>query len=409
MAAALRKGGERHESLRDGARIELGLRAFLEQGDFKGFTDTFEDLHGLQATARPGRAAADGRWLRLRRRRRLENLRAGARDEGHGRRPARRHVVHGGLHLPSGSRRPSGPRLAHAGDLSVDRGRADRSVEIHPLGIGGKEDPVRLVFDAPAGPAINASLVDLGNRFRLIVNEVDAIAPPHAAAEAAGGPRGLEMPARFQDRVRRVDSRRRRAPHRLQLRGHDRAPGRFRGDRRHRDWRSSTPARACARSRNCCARAKCITTSRPGWVGNSERWPDERLPSSEGGMLPRQSGAAGARLIDLTFGNVSVADHAAGVFAIKPSGVDYARAEGRGHRDRGPGRRAGRGRRVAAVVGHADASAAVPGVRGSGHPRDRAYAFAPRGGVGAGGPGHSRAWARRTRIISTARCPSPGP
>ena len=53
-------------------------------------------------------------------------------------------------------------------------------VEVHPLGIGGKEDPVRLVFDATAGPAVNASLIDLGNRFRLIVNEVDAIAPPHA-------------------------------------------------------------------------------------------------------------------------------------------------------------------------------------------------------------------------------------
>jgi L-arabinose isomerase len=54
------------------------------------------------------------------------------------------------------------------------------TAEIHPLGIGGKEDPVRLVFNAPAGPAINASLVDLGNRFRMIVNEVDAIVPPHA-------------------------------------------------------------------------------------------------------------------------------------------------------------------------------------------------------------------------------------
>ena len=52
------------------------------------------------------------------------------------------------------------------------------SLEVHPLGIGGKEDPVRLVFDAPAGPAINASIIDLGNRFRLVVNEVDAVAPP---------------------------------------------------------------------------------------------------------------------------------------------------------------------------------------------------------------------------------------
>jgi L-arabinose isomerase len=49
--------------------------------------------------------------------------------------------------------------------------------EIHPLGIGGKEDPVRLVFNAGAGPALNASVVDMGNRFRLLVNEVEAVAP----------------------------------------------------------------------------------------------------------------------------------------------------------------------------------------------------------------------------------------
>ena len=52
------------------------------------------------------------------------------------------------------------------------------SLEIHSLGIGGKEDPVRLVFNASAGPAIAASLIDLGNRFRLIVNETDAVAAP---------------------------------------------------------------------------------------------------------------------------------------------------------------------------------------------------------------------------------------
>jgi L-arabinose isomerase len=52
------------------------------------------------------------------------------------------------------------------------------SLEVHPLGIGGKEDPARLVFDAPAGPALNASLIDLGNRFRLLVNEVDVVRPP---------------------------------------------------------------------------------------------------------------------------------------------------------------------------------------------------------------------------------------
>jgi L-arabinose isomerase len=53
------------------------------------------------------------------------------------------------------------------------------SCEIHPLGIGGKADPVRLVFGSASGPALNASVIDLGNRFRLLVNEVEAVKPTH--------------------------------------------------------------------------------------------------------------------------------------------------------------------------------------------------------------------------------------
>ena len=156
VAPELRRGGARHESLRDGARIELGLRAFLERGGFKGFTTTFEDLHGLKQLPGLAAAAADGRRLRLRRRGRLENRRARARDESHGRGAARRHLVHGGLHLPS--RRPTAircsARTCWKSAQSIAAGKP--SLEIHPLGIGGKEDPVRLVFDAPAGPALNA-------------------------------------------------------------------------------------------------------------------------------------------------------------------------------------------------------------------------------------------------------------
>jgi L-arabinose isomerase len=55
--------------------------------------------------------------------------------------------------------------------------KATPSLEIHPLGIGGKADPVRLVFDTPARSALNASLIDMGNRFRLLVNEVEVVAP----------------------------------------------------------------------------------------------------------------------------------------------------------------------------------------------------------------------------------------
>jgi L-arabinose isomerase len=67
---------------------------------------------------------------------------------------------------------------AHMLEICPSIAAAKPKVEIHPLGIGGKEDPVRLVFDAPAGPALNACLVDLGNRFRMIVNEVDAVKVP---------------------------------------------------------------------------------------------------------------------------------------------------------------------------------------------------------------------------------------
>jgi L-arabinose isomerase len=75
---------------------------------------------------------------------------------------------------------PAGPLIlgSHMLEVCPSIASGKPSLEIHPLGIGGKEDPVRLVFDAPAGPAVAASLIDLGNRFRLIVNETDAVVPP---------------------------------------------------------------------------------------------------------------------------------------------------------------------------------------------------------------------------------------
>ena len=107
------------------------------------------------------------------------------------------------------------------------------SLEIHPLGIGGKEDPVRLVFDAPTGPALNACLIDLGTRFRLLINEVVAVVHP-PAAETPRRARGLGMQARLQDGLRRLDPRRRGAPHRLQLQRDGRNARGFRDDCRRR-------------------------------------------------------------------------------------------------------------------------------------------------------------------------------
>lgn len=177
VAKPLRRGGARHESLRYGARLELGLRAFLDEGDYKGFTDTFEDLHGLRQL--PGLAVqrlmadgygfgAEGDWKTAALLRAMKVMADG---------------------LPGGTSfmedytyhlSPKGHQVlgAHMLEICESIAAGKPSLEIHPLGIGGKEDPVRLVFDAPAGPALNASLIDLGNRFRLLVNEVTAVKTP---------------------------------------------------------------------------------------------------------------------------------------------------------------------------------------------------------------------------------------
>ena len=173
----LRKGGKRHESLLYGAKLELGLRAFLGEGGFKGFTTTFEDLHGLRQL--PGLApqrlmaegygfGAEGDWKTAALVRAMKVMAEG---------------LPGGTsfmedytyHLPPDGRQVLG---AHMLEICETIAAGKPSLEIHPLSIGGKEDPVRLVFDAPAGPALNASLIDLGQRFRLLVNEVTAVRHP---------------------------------------------------------------------------------------------------------------------------------------------------------------------------------------------------------------------------------------
>ena len=177
VAAPLKKGGARHEELRYAARQELGLRRFLEEGGFKGFTTTFEDLHGLRQLPglAPQRLMADG---------------FGFAGEGDWKTAALvRAMKVMGEGLPGGTSfmedytyhlSPKGHQVlgAHMLEICPSIAAGKPAIEVHPLGIGGKEDPVRLVFDAVAGPALNASLVDLGNRFRLIVNEVEAVKTP---------------------------------------------------------------------------------------------------------------------------------------------------------------------------------------------------------------------------------------
>ena len=174
VASELRPGGAKHESLRDGARIELGLRSFLEDGNFKAFTDTFEDLNGLKQL--PGLAVqrlmrdgygfgAEGDWKTAALVRAMKVM---------------NHGLPGGVsfmedytyHFSSKGDKVLG---AHMLEICASIAAHTPKLEIHPLGIGGKADPVRLVFDSMQGPAVNASIVHMGGRFRMIVNAVDVV------------------------------------------------------------------------------------------------------------------------------------------------------------------------------------------------------------------------------------------
>jgi L-arabinose isomerase len=176
MDADLRIGGARHDSVREAARIEIGLRRFLEIGNFKAFTTTFEDLHGL--TQLPGLAVqrlmadgygfgAEGDWKTAALLRAMKVMNVG---------------MTGGVsfmedytyHLNPTSMKVLG---AHMLEICPTIASGQPSLEVHALGIGGKADPARLVFDTSQGSAINASLIDMGSRFRLIVNDVDVVQP----------------------------------------------------------------------------------------------------------------------------------------------------------------------------------------------------------------------------------------
>ncbi|HWH72329.1 MAG TPA: L-arabinose isomerase, partial [Candidatus Sulfotelmatobacter sp.] len=174
VAPKLRSHGALHASLHESARIELGLHAFLTAGNFKGFTDTFEDLHGLVQL--PGLAVqrlmadgygfgAEGDWKTCALVRAMKVMAAGLKG---GTSFMEDYTYH--LH-------PKGMKVlgAHMLEVCPSIAKGKPSLEVHPLGIGGKADPVRLVFDTPAGAALNASLLDMGNRFRLLVNEVDVV------------------------------------------------------------------------------------------------------------------------------------------------------------------------------------------------------------------------------------------
>ena len=177
VAEELRAGGVQRGSLRDAARIELGMRAFLEGGNFHAFTTTFEDLHGLPQL--PGLAVqrlmaddygfgAEGDW-------KTSALVRAMKVMGSGLPGGTSFMEDYTYHLANNG----GAKVLGAHMLEVCTTIAENkpSLEIHPLSIGGKADPARLVFNVRTGAGINATVLDMGSRYRMVVNEVDVIDP----------------------------------------------------------------------------------------------------------------------------------------------------------------------------------------------------------------------------------------
>jgi len=176
VAPELLPGGARHESLRYGAAIELGLRSFLDAGGFGAFTTSFEDLGGLRQL--PGLAVqrlmadgygfgAEGDW-------KTAILVRAAKVMGAGLPGGASLMEDYTYDLTPGQERILGAHMLEVcPTLTTTRPR----LEIHPLSIGGREDPVRLVFTADPGPGVVVALSDLRDRFRLVANQVELVPP----------------------------------------------------------------------------------------------------------------------------------------------------------------------------------------------------------------------------------------
>ena len=172
IVAGGRSEGAVRDAIRYQAKTELGLKAFLEEGGYTAFTTTFEDLHGMRQL--PGLAvqrlmeqgygfAGEGDWKTAALVRLMKII-----ADGKGTSFMEDYTYHfePGNELVLGS---------HMLEVCPTIAATKPTIEVHPLGIGGKEDPARIVFDGAEGGALNASIIDIGHRFRLVINEVDAV------------------------------------------------------------------------------------------------------------------------------------------------------------------------------------------------------------------------------------------
>jgi len=176
-AAPAKKPDFVKKQTREQAKIEVALRAFLKDAGAKAFTTNFEDLHGMKQL--PGLACqhmmadgygfgAEGDWKTAAMVRTAKVMAAGLKDGGVSFMEDYTYNLEEGCKVNLG---------AHMLEVCPSIAAGKPSLEVHPLGIGGKEDPARLVFDGKAGPSIVAAIVDMGSRFRLVMNEIETIKP----------------------------------------------------------------------------------------------------------------------------------------------------------------------------------------------------------------------------------------
>jgi len=164
------------DSVRYQAKMEVAMQGFLEEGGFGGYTDTFEDLYGLEQL--PGLATQN-----------LMSKGYGFGAEGDWKSSAMMNIMKvmatgktGGTsfmedytyHLEQGNELVLGAHMLEiCPSIAADKPR----IHVDPLGIGGKAAPARLIFEGTSGPAILVTLIDLGNRFRMIVHDIEAYSP----------------------------------------------------------------------------------------------------------------------------------------------------------------------------------------------------------------------------------------
>ena len=176
VAADCKPGAKYHENVRVQARYEIAMKRFMVDGNFKAFTTNFENLTGLAQL--PGLASqrlmatgygfgAEGDWKQAAMLRIIKTMSAGMKGGSS-------FMEDYTYHLDSANEAVLG---AHMLEICPSIAAKKPRLEVHPLGIGGKDAPARLIFDSATGDAMNVTLIDMGNRFRLIVNTLEVIEP----------------------------------------------------------------------------------------------------------------------------------------------------------------------------------------------------------------------------------------